>query len=105
MNRSVALETSRGWRIAKEKQSPKIDGVVALAQAALGAMKGGTSSLDWYFAYIDRENKNYAALMGAPAGFMGVVSAKCAKCGRPLPPGSVIFQARGLKFCSQDCAW
>src|SRR5262249_31332142 len=41
VHRSVALETSRGWRIAKEKGSHKIDVVVALAQAALGAVKGG----------------------------------------------------------------
>jgi phage terminase large subunit-like protein len=40
VHRAVALETSRGWRIAKEKQSHKIDVVVALAQAALGATKG-----------------------------------------------------------------
>jgi phage terminase large subunit-like protein len=39
--RAVALETSRGWRIAKEKQSHKIDSIVALAQAALGAVKQG----------------------------------------------------------------
>jgi hypothetical protein len=37
----VAIETSRGWRIAKEKISHKIDVVVALAQAALGAVQGG----------------------------------------------------------------
>jgi hypothetical protein len=37
ISRAVALETSRGWRIAKEKVSHKIDVVVALAQAALGA--------------------------------------------------------------------
>ena len=41
MCRAVALETSRGWRIAKEKQSHKIDVVVALAQAALGAVQLG----------------------------------------------------------------
>jgi phage terminase large subunit-like protein len=39
--RSIAIETPRGWRIAKEKQSHKIDVVVALAQAALGAVQGG----------------------------------------------------------------
>jgi phage terminase large subunit-like protein len=39
--RSIALETPRGWRIAKEKQSHKIDVVVALAQAALAAVQGG----------------------------------------------------------------
>jgi phage terminase large subunit-like protein len=37
--RSVAVETSRGWRIAKDKQTHKIDIVVALAQAALGAVE------------------------------------------------------------------
>ena len=38
VSRAVALETSRGWRIAKEKVSHKIDVVVALAMAALGAV-------------------------------------------------------------------
>jgi phage terminase large subunit-like protein len=41
VNRAVAIETSRGWRIAKEKASHKIDLCVALAQAALGAVRGG----------------------------------------------------------------
>jgi len=34
VHRSVAIETSRGWRIAKDKASHRIDLVVALAQAA-----------------------------------------------------------------------
>jgi hypothetical protein len=34
ISRAVAIETARGWRIAKEKQSHKIDVVVALAMAA-----------------------------------------------------------------------
>jgi len=41
MQRAIAVETTRGWRIAKEKQSHKIDIVVALGMAALGAVKGG----------------------------------------------------------------
>jgi hypothetical protein len=41
MSRAVALETTRGWRIAKEKASHKIDVVVALAMAALGAVTQG----------------------------------------------------------------
>jgi hypothetical protein len=41
VSRCVALETSRGWRIAKEKASHKIDAIVALAQAALGAVQQG----------------------------------------------------------------
>jgi phage terminase large subunit-like protein len=39
-SRAVALETSRGWRMAKEKASHKIDVIVALAQACLGATLG-----------------------------------------------------------------
>lgn len=38
--RAIASEGARGWKIAKEKQSHKIDVVVALAMAALAAMKG-----------------------------------------------------------------
>ena len=38
VQRSVAIESPRGWQIAKEKASHKIDVVVALAQAALGAV-------------------------------------------------------------------
>jgi hypothetical protein len=41
ISRAVAIETSRGWRIAKEKQAHKIDVVIALAQAALGATQRG----------------------------------------------------------------
>jgi hypothetical protein len=43
VQRAVAVETPRGWRIAKEKQSHKIDVVVALGMAALGAVHGGIS--------------------------------------------------------------
>jgi hypothetical protein len=41
ISRCVAIETSRGWRIAKEKASHKIDVIIALAQAALGAVQQG----------------------------------------------------------------
>jgi hypothetical protein len=33
-------ETARGWRIAKDKQALKIDVVIALAMAALAAIRG-----------------------------------------------------------------
>lgn len=39
---AIALQTSRGWRIAKEKTSFKIDPVVALAMAALAAVEEGS---------------------------------------------------------------
>ena len=38
---AVAIETTHGWRIAKEKTSHKIDVVVALAQAELATVQGG----------------------------------------------------------------
>lgn len=41
VQRSVAIENPRGWRIAKDKTSHKIDVVVAMAQAALAAVQKG----------------------------------------------------------------
>jgi phage terminase large subunit-like protein len=38
---TVAIETTRGWRIAKEKSSKKIDAIVALAMACLAAVEAG----------------------------------------------------------------
>ena len=43
VSRAVAIETVRGWKIAKEKTSHKIDVVVALAMAALGAVESQAS--------------------------------------------------------------
>ena len=47
VSRAVAVETARGWRIAKDKQSHKIDVVVALAMAALAAVRAGESTYNW----------------------------------------------------------
>jgi phage terminase large subunit-like protein len=52
VSRAVAIESPRGWRIAKEKQSHKIDVVVALAMAALAAVQNPSrydSSYDWVY--------------------------------------------------------
>ena len=38
---TVAVENPRGWRIAKEKASRKIDAIVALAIACVAAMQTG----------------------------------------------------------------
>ena len=38
---AVAVDSGRGWRLAKEKSSRKIDGVVALSFAALDAVERG----------------------------------------------------------------
>jgi phage terminase large subunit-like protein len=41
LNRAVAKETPRGWKITKEKVSHKIDVVIAMAMAALAAVERG----------------------------------------------------------------
>jgi phage terminase large subunit-like protein len=41
LNRAVAKETPRGWKITKEKQSHRIDIVIAMAMAALAAVERG----------------------------------------------------------------
>jgi phage terminase large subunit-like protein len=41
ISRAVAKETTRGWKITKEKTSAKIDIVVALAMAAHATVEGG----------------------------------------------------------------
>ncbi|MGO9682381.1 MAG: terminase TerL endonuclease subunit [Beijerinckiaceae bacterium] len=58
VQRSIAIETSRGWRIAKEKTSHKIDVIIALAQAALGAVHGQTQPM-----LITKEMLNQALAM------------------------------------------
>jgi hypothetical protein len=47
VQRTIAVETGRGWRIAKEKASHKIDVVVALALAALAAIEGIANESSW----------------------------------------------------------
>jgi hypothetical protein len=48
ISRAVAVETSRGWRISKEKASHKIDTVVALAMACHAAVSvGGAPARSW----------------------------------------------------------
>jgi phage terminase large subunit-like protein len=47
ISRAVAVESARGWRIAKDKQSHKIDVVVALAMAALAAVRAQSESTYW----------------------------------------------------------
>lgn len=45
---AIAVQSTRGWRIAKEKTSHKIDVIVALAMAALQATSSGVN--DWWFS-------------------------------------------------------
>jgi phage terminase large subunit-like protein len=70
VQRSVAIETSRGWRIAKEKASHKIDVVVALAQAALAAVEDAAQpDVLELFRRMGRDDAPVApAIEEAPAG-------------------------------------
>jgi hypothetical protein len=68
VSRCVALETSRGWRIAKEKQSHKIDVIVALAQAALGAVEQGQQSVGVDHAFMYRAQAHFHNLEMARTG-------------------------------------
>jgi hypothetical protein len=94
VSRCVALETSRGWRIAKEKVSHKIDVVVALAMAALGAVCKGQIR-DGVMEYVTQQLARMAREGGQPG----------ATCRKPLPTDGTFWQARGLKFCSLACSW
>lgn len=48
ISRAVAVEGARGWKLTKEKTSHKIDVVVALAMAALAAVrKGEVGQMRW----------------------------------------------------------
>ncbi len=54
VSRCVALETARGWRISKDTQSHRIDVAIALAMAALAAVKSqGESDYDLSGKWID----------------------------------------------------
>jgi phage terminase large subunit-like protein len=75
VQRAVAKETPRGWRIAKEKTSHKIDVVVALAQAALGAIEGSSTPTPIVFTRDQAErlsqgsaNQRFAGMRQGPAG-------------------------------------
>ena len=52
ISRAVAVESARGWRIAKDKQSHKIDVVVALAMAALAAVRAQSEST-YHWEWVD----------------------------------------------------
>jgi phage terminase large subunit-like protein len=61
VSRCVAVETPRGWRIAKEKAAHKIDVVVALAQAAYAAVQSQTDE-DQYSYSLDAFDPNFTDL-------------------------------------------
>lgn len=60
ISRTVAIETPRGWRITKDKQSHKIDVVIALVMAAFAAIQGQSES---------NYNTDYKAWFGDDSGW------------------------------------
>jgi phage terminase large subunit-like protein len=54
MAQAIAVETPRGLRISKDKQSHKVDAVVALSMAALAAVRSqGESDFDQSWSWVD----------------------------------------------------
>jgi phage terminase large subunit-like protein len=54
-SRAVAIETPRGWRIGKDKQTHKVDLIIALGMASHAAVAGAAENapLDYARAYGD----------------------------------------------------
>jgi phage terminase large subunit-like protein len=61
LSRAVAVEGSRGWKISKERQSHKIDVIIALAMAAHAATTNQNSALETW-------SKFFTAIGGQPLG-------------------------------------
>jgi len=68
ISRCVAIETSRGWRIAKEKAAHKIDVIVALAQAALGAVRQGQAVTEYAFLAVPSPRASTGGTTGSGWG-------------------------------------
>lgn len=66
ISQAVAIETPRGWRIAKEKARHKIDAVVALAMAALAAVKQEQMHGFGVFEHYRRESEAAEAATKPP---------------------------------------
>jgi phage terminase large subunit-like protein len=68
VSRAVAVETPRGWRIAKNMQSHRIDVVVALAMAAFAAVKFQSEPMD-YLEFCKRMNGTTTEDTSDPGGW------------------------------------
>ena len=52
VSRTIAIERARGWHIVKEKQTAKVDVVIALSMAALAAVRSPQESTLWTPAQV-----------------------------------------------------
>jgi phage terminase large subunit-like protein len=66
VSRAVAVETPRGWKITKQKTSHKIDVVVALAMAALGAVEDQARPIRSGIIFGDDDGKPTHDINGRP---------------------------------------
>jgi phage terminase large subunit-like protein len=57
VSRAIAIESARGWKIAKDKQSHRIDIVIALGMAALACVKAQGEPAA--FLFTDKTIENY----------------------------------------------
>lgn len=62
ISNAVAVETPRGFRLAKEKTSRKIDAAVALSMANYGARKNGQQIMFFGYSYVDDDRKDSKSL-------------------------------------------
>ncbi len=77
VSRAVAIETPRGWRITKEKQSHKIDVVVALGMAAWAAVSMGANA--------DRRGVVHYCAIGRDGTLFDGARHTPTNIGRPIP--------------------
>ena len=72
VQRTVAVESSRGWKLDKSKQSHRIDVIVALAMAALAAVQGGVQG-NWIGA-VDWQRANAAVALAGAMRSVGITA-------------------------------
>ena len=66
IQRAVAVEVPRGWKISKASQSHKVDIVIALAMASLAAVEGGGQTLSGFQGIKDLDIAKRAVGGGTP---------------------------------------
>ena len=102
---TVAVENPRGWRIAKEKASKKIDASVALAMACVAAMahRGeiGSRSSRGFNRAIHVSREKIIPLRGAPV----YIGQTLSRCPQPSLHSSPIMDRSTLWRHSRAKAW
>jgi len=67
VSKTVAIESSRGWRLGKAKQSDRVDPVIALAMAALACVQAGAPQ-HMEFIPVPRSAPSTGGISGAGWG-------------------------------------